>query len=105
MSLILIRLFLHSINMIVGAFRWFPQWIFRALSWPRRPRSGLGAFALPPEIILMVAAYLTETSVISLALTCRALRSLCFPSSSRLNMSEKKELLLLLEKDIATSYF
>ena len=84
-----------------GFFSGFPRRFFGL----RQPKSDLGAFALPPEIILMVAAYLNETSVISLALTCRALCSLCFPSNPRLNPAEKKGLLLLLEKDIATSYF
>jgi hypothetical protein len=65
----------------------------------------LGAFTLPPEIILIVATYLTNPSVISLALTCRTLHCLCFPRHSNLNTAEKEELLLLLEKDMATLYF
>lgn len=88
----------------MGAAQWLSQRLV-TLFRPRRPRSSLGAFALPPEIILMIATYLTKPSVISLALTCRTLRSLCFPRRSRLNTAEKEELLLLLEKDIATLYF
>jgi hypothetical protein len=65
----------------------------------------LGAFTLPPEIILMVTTYLTNPSVISLALTCRALHRLCFSQCPRGNTAEKKELLLLLERDMATLYF
>lgn len=53
----------------------------------------------------MVTTYLTDPSVISLALTCRTLHSLCFPRHPRLNTAEKEELLLWLEKDTATLYF
>ncbi|KAH7371569.1 hypothetical protein BKA66DRAFT_444026 [Pyrenochaeta sp. MPI-SDFR-AT-0127] len=70
-----------------------------------RPRPGLGAFALPPEITLMIATHLSNPSVISLALTCRHLHSLCFPRPPRLNTPEKEALLLLLEKDLATLYY
>ena len=90
--------------MLVGAAHGLFQRL-ATLVRPRRTRSGLGAFALPPEIILMVAAYLTNPSVISLALTCRTLHSLCFPRSPCLNTAEKEQLLLLMEKDIASLYF
>jgi len=76
-----------------------------ALFRPRRPSPALGAFALPPEIVLIIAAYLTYTSTTSLALTCRTLCSLCFPGHTRPSTAEKEELLLLLEKDIPNLYF
>jgi len=88
----------------MGAAQWLSQRL-AILVWPRRLRSGLGAFVLPPEIILMVATYLTNPSVISLALTCRTLHTLCFPRSSHLNRAEKEELLVLPEKDMARQYF
>jgi hypothetical protein len=53
----------------------------------------------------MVAEHLTNPSVISLALTCPTLYSLCFPHDPCLSTNEKEELLLLLEKDIANLYF
>ncbi|KAF2797060.1 hypothetical protein K505DRAFT_236332 [Melanomma pulvis-pyrius CBS 109.77] len=94
--------------MVIGAAQYLPQWLSQRLVTlfrPRRPRSALGAFALPLEIILMIATYLTKPSVISLALTCRTLCSLCFPRRPSLNTAEQEELLLLLEKDIASLYF
>jgi hypothetical protein len=90
--------------MVVGAIQWLSQRL-ATLGRPRRPRSSLGAFALPPEIILMVTTNLTNPSVISLALTCRTLYSICFPQRPHLNTAENEELLLLLEKDMATLYF
>ncbi|KAF2117057.1 hypothetical protein BDV96DRAFT_571475 [Lophiotrema nucula] len=90
--------------MFVGSVQWLSQHL-ATLIWPRRPRPDLGAFALPPEIILMVAKYLTNASTISLALTCRTLHNLCFPHHTHLNTAEKEELLLLLESDLATHHF
>ncbi|KAF1950756.1 hypothetical protein CC80DRAFT_554111 [Byssothecium circinans] len=90
--------------MVGGAVQWLSQGLVTLVRL-RRPRSALGALALPPEIILMVATYLTNPSVISLALTCRTLHHLCFPGRSHLNTAETEELLLFLEKDIATLYF
>jgi hypothetical protein len=94
-----------SITRKVGVgFRWLselPAVLFR----PRRPRSGLEACVLPPEIFLMIATHLPNPSIISLALTCRTLYGLCFPQCPNLNEAEKEELLLFLEKDIATLYF
>lgn len=81
------------------------KWLSRRLAALLRPRSSLGAFVLPAEIILMVTDYLTKPSVISLALTCRYLGSVCFPHSPGLSTAEKEELLQLLEKDIASLYF
>jgi hypothetical protein len=97
----------HPINpamMVAGA----TQWVFQRLTTlirPLRASSGLGAFAFPPEIILMITSYLNNSSITSLALTCRTLHWLCFPEHPFLDMVEKKELLLLLEKDVATLYF
>lgn len=84
------------------------QWILRRLRSLVRPfdaSAGLGAFALPPEIILMITSQLSGSSSTSLALTCRALYSLCFPENPLLDMAEKEHLLLLLEKDVPTHYF
>lgn len=53
----------------------------------------------------MITSYLNNSSTISLALTCRTLHSLCFPGNPLLDMAEKEELLLLLEKNVATLYF
>jgi hypothetical protein len=61
--------------------------------------------ALPPEIVLTIAAYLTKPALASLSLTCRTLHGLCFPASLDLSPTEKEELLLLLEKDIPNLYF
>lgn len=97
----------HPINpamMVTDATRWVFQRV-KKLVRPLRTSSGLGAFALPPEIILMITSYLSNSSTISLALTCRPLYSLCFPEDPLLDMAEKEELLLLLEKDVATLYF
>jgi hypothetical protein len=77
----------------------------RTLFRPLRAPSSLGAFALPPEIILIITSHLKNSSITSLALTCRALHSLCFPGQPLLDIAEKEELLLLLEKDVATLYF
>jgi hypothetical protein len=93
-----------STKMLLDA-SWWSSRRFLALFRPRRPRSGLGRFALPPELILMIATHLNGLSIISLALTCRGLHRLCFPQRPNLNTTEKEELLLLLEKDIATLYF
>ena len=53
----------------------------------------------------MITGYLTEPSVISLALTGRTLFTFCFPQHPCLNKEEKEYLLQLLEKDIATLLF
>ena len=90
--------------MVLGTVRWLFQRLM-TLVWPRLPRSTLGAFALPPEIILMITAYLPSPSRLCLAITCRTLYDLCFPQHSCLNTAEKEELLLLLEKDTASLYF
>ncbi|KAF2118860.1 hypothetical protein BDV96DRAFT_568557 [Lophiotrema nucula] len=87
---------------VVGAARWLAQHL--TLLWPRRLPAGLGAFALPLEITLLIATHLPEPAVVCLALTCRTLYSTLFPRPY-LNAAEKEELLLLLEKDIATVYF
>lgn len=87
--------------MIMGAIEWLSQ---RLVSL-RRPRPNLGALGLPHEIILMIAEHLTNVSGLSLSLTCRTLHSLCFPRQPDLSTEEKEELLLLLEKDIATFFF
>jgi hypothetical protein len=84
------------------------QWILRRLKTlvrALRASSGLGAFALPTEIILMIASHLNRPSVTCLALTCRTLHSLCFPGDPFLNMMEKEELFLLLEEEVATINF
>ena len=72
---------------------------------PLRASPGLGAFALPPEIISVIASHLNNSSMTSLALTCRSLHGLCFPGHLLLDMAEKGELLLLLEKDVPTHCF
>jgi hypothetical protein len=67
--------------------------------------SRLGAFALPPEIILIIISHLNKHSITTLALTCTTLYSLCFPEQRLLDVAEKEELLQLLEKDVARLYF
>ncbi|KAF2877033.1 hypothetical protein BDV95DRAFT_589675 [Massariosphaeria phaeospora] len=76
------------------------QRLLRRLAMLCRRQHSLGAFALPAELILMIATHLPDASVISLALTCRTLHSLCFPRHPHLNPSEKQELLLMLERDM-----
>jgi hypothetical protein len=90
-------------TMVVGAARWLAQRL--TLPWPRRLPAGLGAFALPPEITLLIATHLPEPALISFALTCRTHYYICFPQRPYLNAAEKEELLLLLEKDVASVYF
>jgi hypothetical protein len=70
-----------------------------------RGSPGLGAFALPSEIILMIASHMDNPSRLALALTNRRIYSLCCNERLPLNLAEKEKLLLLLEKDIATLYF
>ena len=53
----------------------------------------------------MIAERLDTPSRVSLALTCRFLRALCFPLNLELNKEEKQTLLLLLEKDTSKHYF
>jgi hypothetical protein len=97
----------HPLNpamMVADATRWALQ----SLSTVARPLCappGLGTFALPPEIILEITSHLNNPSMISLALTCRTLHWLCFPEHLVLDKTEKQELLLWLEKDVATLYF
>jgi hypothetical protein len=75
----------------------------------KRPSSGLGALDLPHEILLMIISYLNNLSTASLALTCRSLRGICTPRQQNLNMilnmRNKVELLLFLEKDEPALYF
>jgi hypothetical protein len=89
--------------MVVDVARWLAQRF--TLPWPCRPPAGLGAFALPPEITLLIATHLPKPAVVSLALTCRTLYNVCFPQRPLLDTAKKEELLLLLEKDIANVYF
>jgi hypothetical protein len=84
------------------------QWILLRLKTLFRPLcapSGLGAFALPSEIILMITSHLHISSTTCLALTCRTLYAICFSTPALWTLAEKTELLLLLEKDVATLYF
>lgn len=67
--------------------------------------SDMGALALPAEIILMIASHLDKISTISFALTCRRLRSLCFPPAPSLNLAEKEKVLILIEQDEPTVNF
>lgn len=53
----------------------------------------------------MINSHLNNSSMTSLALTCQTLHRLCFPKHPLLDTAEKEELLLLLEKDVATLYF
>jgi hypothetical protein len=71
----------------------------------RHGSSGMGALALPAEIILMIASLLDKVSTISLALTCRRLHSLCFTTALSLDRTEKETLLILLEQDEPRIYF
>jgi hypothetical protein len=69
-----------------------------------RALSGLGAFALPVEIILEISLHLDNTSRTSLALTCRTF-NLCFYRNPPLEPAETEQLLLLLERDLARLYY
>jgi hypothetical protein len=84
------------------------QWVYKcfaSLFRLLRASSGLGTFAYPTEIILMIASHLSNVSTMSLALTCRTLYSICFSNHLVLDMKAKEELLLLLEKDVASLNF
>jgi hypothetical protein len=69
----------------------------------------LGALDLPHEILSIIISYLNNLSTASLALTCRSLRGICTPRQQNLNMilnmRDKVELLLFLEKDEPALYF
>lgn len=75
------------------------------LDWFRQPRTEVSALSLPPEIMLLIAERLDNVSVICLGLTCRGFYTLCFPKPPHLDTTEKEQLLLLLEKDVAGVYF
>jgi hypothetical protein len=90
--------------MVEGAGHWVSQRLNR-LTHSIRASSSSGAFALPPEIILMIASHLDSPLKISLSLTCRKLHRLCFHGNPPLSLAEKETLLLLLEKDVASLYF
>lgn len=89
---------------VAVATRWFSQRL-ASLIRPLCATTELGTFALPPEIILLVTSYLNNASVASLALTCRTLYHIFSPKLPLLDLAEKEELLLLLEKDVAVFYF
>jgi hypothetical protein len=86
--------------MVTRATRWFMQRLAMLLG-PRRVLPCLGAFAFPTEIILMIISHLSKSSTTALALTYRILYSICSPRNITLDKTEKEELLLLLEKDLA----
>jgi hypothetical protein len=90
--------------MVAGSTNWVSQHL-ETLIRPLRTSTGLGAFTIPTEIILMIASHLNRPSVTCLALTCRTLHSICFPKDRLMNTIEKQDLLLLLEKDVASLYF
>lgn len=55
---------------------------------------------LPPDILLSVCDHLDTPTTLSLSLTCRSLFAVCFTTGNRnINPLEKRQLLLLLEKD------
>ncbi|KAH7214830.1 hypothetical protein DER44DRAFT_762713 [Fusarium oxysporum] len=62
---------------------------------------------IPPEIILEVAEFLPNGSLISLSLTCHAYHALLsgITRNVKLEGMESEEFLQLLEKDCASSYF
>jgi hypothetical protein len=95
---------LNLTTIIAGAAQWVSQRLTRLVR-PLRASSRLGVFALPPEIILMITTHLNNSAIVSLALTCRTLRNLCLSERSHLDKADKEELLLLLEKDVASLYF
>jgi hypothetical protein len=97
----------HAVNlatMVTGTTQWVSLRLTRLLRL-LHASSSLGAFALPPEIILMITTHLNNSGMLSLALTCRTLHRLCFSDHERLDKADKEELLLLLEKDVASLYF
>lgn len=71
----------------------------------KRPSQHPTAFPLPPELVLMVFRYLPKVSGICLALTCRGLYSGHFSESADLHPDEKREFLLLVERDVPGLYF
>lgn len=81
------------------------QWITRRMRLLFQIPPGLGAFALPAEITLIISSQLDVTSRLSLSLTCRTLYSVCFPERVLQDTAEKEQLLLLLERDLPTHYF
>jgi hypothetical protein len=70
-----------------------------------RAPSNLCLLNLPLEIILMIATYLDECALVSLALTCRSLHGLWERRNLPLQLAEKEKLLLSLEKDIPFLYY
>lgn len=71
-----------------------------------RPRPRLGSFDIPPEIILMIIAYLDRPLLLSLILTCRTFYYVYYlPRSLLLSPTEKQDFLILLEKDATHYYF
>lgn len=70
-----------------------------------RNHPDLCALNLPVEIMLMIATHLDNTSLVSLALTCKSLHNLWQPRSLPLQLPEKEKLLLSLEKDIPFLYY
>lgn len=95
---------INPVMVFAGASQWVRRRL-RHLVQPLRTSSRSGLLALPQELTLMVTSHLDICSTTALALSCRAFYSLCYPGVLPRDSAEKKALLLLLEKDIATHYF
>jgi hypothetical protein len=78
--------------------RRFPL-LTRLLQWG--PASAqLGSLAYPPEIIVVMAEFLDNVSLLSLAPTCRFLYQTCLPHQMpKLEPAERQQLLCGIEKD------
>lgn len=82
------------------------RYVSRILSYVKpRPRQNLGRLTLPHEILLQISSHLTNTSHLSLALTCRALHTILLSRKVSLSKADQEALLLLLEKDAPGLYF
>ncbi|KAF2451699.1 hypothetical protein P171DRAFT_347695 [Karstenula rhodostoma CBS 690.94] len=90
--------------MVMRAARWLSRQLTRLVRY-LHPSPGLGALALPPELIFIIAGYLDTPSAVSLSLTSRTMYTLCFSTMPHMDPKGKEELLLWLEKDNGTLYF
>lgn len=62
-------------------------------------------FPLPPEIVLLIIESLPTTAALCFALTCRASYYNFFPQSLHLDSRDKRDFLIIIEKDVPGLYF